>query len=514
MKKGFTLIELLAVILILSIVALIAIPIVNDVLKESQMGAFKTTTLTIANKAEEVCQLEGIKNTKITNLYTIINGKIDKPLEIKGNFPQEGYILVNNKCEVAYSFYDGDNTISKNFKETKQLVNNNNKNAKVYGLEWRSNISTLDDTYTRTLDASSIGDDEVNVQIGNTPVTNAFDKLDIYKDIQPYTDEFGNDFILIPKFYIKKTKEITNSEIIWNYAVSKHKLDNNYYLPASFVDEGANNKNKIELPYILVGKYEGSSNGKSGEEEKMVSKSGLDPKLNITFNFARTLANRYNLIDGINGYQQYDIHAHDLLYVLFYIEFASVNSQKIMRGNTTNSIFLKTGNSDIIKSSSGSLSNNGNTSFHYRGIENIWGNVWQFVDGINIDNNINNEVEDSNVISNIYVSKNSRLYNSITLNESYNLVKDYKKLNQIGYISDSGFDDEFPFVNLPIKIGGNADTGIGAHYYQDIIKSYKVALAGGDWDYGYAAGNSIYLNWTSTYSGYDVGARLLKSAIQ
>ncbi|MEG2250926.1 MAG: prepilin-type N-terminal cleavage/methylation domain-containing protein [Bacilli bacterium] len=61
-NKGFTLIELLAVILILGIIALIAIPTVNNILKESRTGAWKSTASQMAKAVENYYQLQVIKN--------------------------------------------------------------------------------------------------------------------------------------------------------------------------------------------------------------------------------------------------------------------------------------------------------------------------------------------------------------------------------------------------------------------------------------------------------------------
>ena len=53
MKKGFTLVELLAVIVILAIILVIAVPQINNVIKQTKMNSLGSTAKIIAAKAEE-----------------------------------------------------------------------------------------------------------------------------------------------------------------------------------------------------------------------------------------------------------------------------------------------------------------------------------------------------------------------------------------------------------------------------------------------------------------------------
>ncbi len=203
----------------------------------------------------------------------------------------------------------------------------------------------------------------LNITVGTSEITSDFDSCYPWSDIEEVTDKFGNVFVKIPKFYSKITKNVDGTY--------KHQLSGTKH-------EGFDTLFKIgekEIDYVMVGKYEGS-----GSSERVYSKSGQTVLTKITCDNFRTACKANG-----TGYQQYDFLIDLIIKELWLIEMKTTNCQSIMYGYVNNnSAATNTGATDSVITPSGSPESNadGKHACKYRGIENLWGNIFTWCDGI------------------------------------------------------------------------------------------------------------------------------------
>ena len=431
----------------------------------------------------------------------------------------------------------------------------------IYGVAWdKSENPVLTRTDAAVGMAAAAG-------VDNQTVSNDFDDAGIYRDIIEATDSLGNVFVRIPKLYIRKTD--TENSKTWQVSRYPHK---GFYLPWCFWDFATNR----ELPYIDIGKYNASLSG----DNKLESKPGTYPLISKTIVGFRDYA-RANNTGGLRGYQQMDIHVYDVLSTLFYVEFATLNSQAVMQGFTTgqyssthtaviaesdtNRIMVpsatanlyrvgqaislgtsqggnqiaygraitaiegydadnkaivfdgsavniavgnfvyntgwKSGFSSHIVASSGSPTSNtdGKYPCMYRGVENPWGNVWQWVDGVNIND------------WQAWVCKDAAQYASNVFANPYEQLG-YVNLDASGYTQAMGWDAERPYAAFPTAVGAGASTYYSDYYYRSA--GQRVALVGGSWYDGARAGLSYWgLDYSSGNALVYIGGRLARKPL-
>ncbi|MFU2362572.1 MAG: hypothetical protein ACM67R_02205, partial [Clostridiales bacterium] len=166
---------------------------------------------------------------------------------------------------------------------------------------------------------------------------------------------------------------------------------------------------------------------------------------------------------------------------------------------TTNVIWSsaqRSGKCDTLGMKSGCLSNS-KTSVIYRGIEDIFGNVWQFVDGINIKDYV------------AYVCDDPTQYVSDKFVSPYKQIG-YTNLQTSGvYPNRLGYDEDNTQIALPTEAGGSSETGTCDYY--SCSEGNRIALVGGYVGSGAIAGLFYwYLYYASSYAYWSLGARLLK----
>ena len=432
----------------------------------------------------------------------------------------------------------------------------------IYGIYWDK---SSDPTLTRTDDA--VGK-EAAVGVDGEYVVNDFDRLDIFGEIGEVTDELGNVFVRIPKFYIQKKA----GPGYYLLRISKTQYPG-FYLPWCFWDF----ERGRELPYVDVGKHLASL----GDGNRLRSVPGEMPLVSKTIVAMRNYA-RNNNMDGVQGYQLLDIHVYDVIRTLMFIEFATLNMQSVMYGfasgrystndvatvsetganriivanstangyevgqsigigtsNTNNSVSgthrvitaiepydadntaivfdgdpvdievghvvanraYKTGWSSRIAASSGGIVNlsNGRYPCMYRGIESPYGDIYEFVDGVNINNH------------QAWVATNPEDYVSNVFAAPYEQLG-YVNSETNGYVMEMGFDPDHPYAEFPTVVGASSSTYYSDYYYQNT--GQRIAHVGGYWYNGSSDGPSLWDLYSSS-SGASVilGGRLVRRGV-
>lgn len=252
-------------------------------------------------------------------------------------------------------------------------------------------------------------------------------------------------------------------------------------------------------PYFLWGSYKAYS-----ESGTLRSISGVLPSVSKTkATFLSESQNGRNTKYALTSFME-----QCAIMLLFWNEFGNLNSQSVCgrgivdmsweEGLTTTPEKRYTGGTNSLGDRSGYIDNgsgNGKSSMRYRGIEDFWGNVWEFRCGLLATDDgwyYTNEHSKFDV-------KSSMKHIPISLTP---------KVNN-GYITDMLFQKGLEYLFLPKSTGGSENTYYSDYFYSHDVGEENIALASGNWNHGSFAGVScLACGHAASASISDIGARL------
>ena len=355
----------------------------------------------------------------------------------------------------------------------------------VFGVRWnKSSSSTALARLTKSNDPNSHVTVDISTEpspaVGTGAGSSPFDNYAPWKDMEEYN--------------------IINNAVSYKRGASgfsRTSYDTMVYIPEfwfKIVESGnyryfyiANKEKSGFTKHPGSGKYVARYNTISGN----FSKSGAAPLVSQT---------RAQFRSGAKGkgtkWSLHDFASWNAVWLLYLVEFADWNSQaQIGRGYVdSNSSAINSGATDSMSYHTGRPSGtDGKTAVQYRHIENPWGNVWEWIDGANFNNQA------------AYICTNPANYADDTTS---NYTAAGVTLCSSGWIKDLGLSNTFPWAFLPDANGGSETTYIADYVYSS--SGWRVLMVGGDWDGGSSAGLFYFnANYSSSNYGSGIGARLL-----
>lgn len=208
------------------------------------------------------------------------------------------------------------------------------------------------------------------------------------------------------------------------------------------------------------------------------------------------------------GWQLSNIFSLSATQWLILVEYASFDAQaKVGQGVST---FTDDGttNMSLVTGATAGLGNgsgipdggtNGKCSVSYRGEENLWGNIWTWLDGINIFN--------TDTTSAVYVKEYGAMKDDTT-GDGY-IPVGFGAFKGEGYISAFGIDGELMELFIPVANGGASNLPVGDYFWNNNT-GFRVARLGGAWYDGARCGAWCLYWYDASSSRYrHFGGRLL-----
>ena len=268
-KKGFTLIELLAVIVVLAVIALIATPIVLNLVKTAKIGAAEQSVTGYVKSIENTIIKDMINNKEVSDgtykynsieadisgkrptsgKYTVKNGRVES-----GNFCVDGYTIeykngqskkISDTCEVLYQVYENGTAIYFN-PETGKVCNQNDAvsttGTKTGCMKWY----TFNDEGSKTETVNMILDHNTTAHVAYNSTGSNSEMKEVKIALESDTstwDSSLNARLITANEVAKITENTSFDEKISTY-------DKYFYLDSNNQTQVANSTNKSKYSWL------------------------------------------------------------------------------------------------------------------------------------------------------------------------------------------------------------------------------------------------------------------------
>lgn len=337
-----------------------------------------------------------------------------------------------------------------------------------------------------------------------------------------YSETGSNGQVMVeqPKFYYKvvplELEKVEGGKGFHMRKVRYYVSDTKkagFKLHPAFIQDG------VEKNFIYLSAYEGSTYDTSASvynttdaqtvdwtNDLLASIAGAKPTSGLTQGGATRNGFRTIAAKRGAGWSQQTVQAATATELLFLVEYASFNMQsKIGVGVTnktddgTTSMTEITGYTANLGNATGSVNNpDGWNIVTYRGEENFFGNIWKWIDGINIYNY---------GVGSVHIADHSFADGSVDHYEDAGITI----CGANGYVSAFGYNEDFDWLFIASECSGDSALPVGDYFYQNKVAEYwTVPILGGSWSHGADAGGFDWaVNSAASNRARDIGGRLL-----